>query len=326
MKQKIPRQQYNDSGIQGQDIFNFIALSYKELNINEAIRVFRLGLFYYPQDYNIISNLAGIYLENNDTVSALPLLQSAKKIENDMVELDVSDENNQIKSGFDLIQYENFSQDKVAEVSKVLIEELQKYYKVAVDNSHIFYFLGNIYYTLKLNFFALICFMREIKLNEDDKSKFASFSKSYISNRIIDNLTDFEKHNIVLVSTDNIIENLDKFKKQLQFEQFEDKKIFFLQVIFAFHQLICEYLYCNYSIKLDEERPFSLISLSSHDLFKIGDYPKIFEVLELDNIAELYDKVTKQNISDVFLFYEKFIDYNIPLIVFPNIEKLDGEV
>lgn len=318
MKQKIYRQQYNDLGLTGSNIFNFIALRYKELNVNEAVRVFRLGLHYYPKDYNMICNLAGIYIERNDSAEALVLLQSAKTIEDEMVELDISEETNEVKSGFDLVNYENFSQDKFREVSTKLIQEIQKYYKVTVDNSHIFFYMGNIYYRLNLNFLALICCMREIKLNKSDQSGFASFSKAMMP-LIVSKLTDFEKQNIISLASDRITENLAKFKKQLNIEKFESKKMYFIQAVFAFHELICEYLYRNYSIKLDEKFPFSLTLLSSNDLFKVSTYPKILEVLKLDySIVKIYDRVTEKDILDILSFYENFVDYNLPLITIPN--------
>lgn len=124
MIKNIYKHQYNDSGLLGAEIFNFIALGYKELNKNEAIRIFELGLSYYPQNYNMLFNLAGINIDDNKPKKALSLLENAEKLEKQIVKCNLTDKKFILE---DEINYENFSDDKIMEISKILITELQKY-------------------------------------------------------------------------------------------------------------------------------------------------------------------------------------------------------
>jgi len=320
MKKKTFKYQYNDAGLQGDNIFNFIALRYKEISqTDKALQVFKLALSYYPLSYNLVLNTAGLYLEKNDKENAIFYFKNAKEIEDDAFYLEIADDNRILNANS--ICYEQFSDEIKTEISRSIIHELQFYYKVSTDSSHIFYFLGIVYYQNGLNFFALLCFLREIKLNKEDKSDFASFSKIFL-NLVINKLTDVERVNLNVVDISSIIRHIDRYKEELQNCEFEGKHIHYLQVIFALYQLICEYLNSVYGIKLDDESLYSILELSNHDLFKISNHPKILEIMDIDKVIESHENISKQNILDILLFYENFINYNLPLITFPNVEKI----
>ena len=321
----------DDNGLMGQDMFNIIAIAYKDMELYEkSTHTLEIGLKYYDS-YQMNYNLAQLYLDNNQSDKAKESLLRAKKIRDMSGDMEFEKDKITItfpeKSNRQNIT-QKLSKNEITEVQGILKKLFSELYVICDDCERYSFLAGNIWYNSGDYYEAVVSFDREMIMNPNDLDFMKSFSRE-IRSLALDKLG--EKDEICYYKQ---IHGANQIEDKLnQVRELKDKNKIIKAIIDT--SILTSY-HINY-FKYGLERP---TETSNHECFKIRDINKKLSCIEKNSISDLLEliksddqfKVPKsiENISELLEndgignidnntklfvdFVDSFVKFNIPYI------------